>query len=352
MTNTIARGMTITLLSAATAACGWHSRSAVVTPSPQVSEHAVVTESDIRRILSALAHDSMEGRRTGTPGVNRAAAFIAAEMKAMGLTPAGDSGYFQKVPFAAGGRRGIALLESMRALDTVPEASRRIGYNMIGVIRGGDPALSDEVVVIGAHYDHVGIGKPVDGDSIYNGADDDASGVTAVLSIARAIAAGPPPKRTIVFANMTGEEMGMLGTRWHVQHPAFPVDRIVADMQIEMIGRPDSMAGGPGRAWLTGYERSTMGEMLDAAGIPIVPDPYPDMRFFERSDNIVFARAGIPAHTLSSYNLHKDYHQPSDDVTGIDFAHMTAVIASAVAATRLLADGPAPRWNEGGRPPR
>lgn len=349
MTTTIARGMTITLLAIATAGCGWQSQSEVV-PSPQVSASAVVTESGVRRILSALAHDSMEGRRTGTPGANRAAAFIAAEMRAIGLTPAGDSGYFQQVPLATGGRRGITLLESTSALDTVPKANRRIDYNMIGVIRGSDPVLRDEVVVIGAHYDHVGIGKPVDGDSIYNGADDDASGVTAVLSIARAIAAGPPPKRTIVFATMTGEEMGMLGTRWYVQHPAFPIAQTVADMQIEMIGRPDSMAGGPGKAWLTGYERSTMGEMLKAADIPIVPDPYPAMRFFERSDNIVFARAGIPAHTLSSYNMHKDYHQPSDDVTKIDFAHMTAVITSAVAATRLLADGAAPRWNEGGRP--
>ena len=94
-----------------------------------------------------------------------------------------------------------------------------------------------------------------------------------------------------------------------------------------------------------------MGAMLKAAGIPIVADPYPQFRFFERSDNIVFARRGIPAHTLSSYNLHKDYHTPSDDVSGIDFTHLTAIARAAAQAARLLADGPAPTWNAGGQPP-
>jgi len=196
----------------------------------------------------------------------------------------------------------------------------------------------------------VGIGKPVDGDSIYNGADDDASGVTAVLGIARTIAAGPPPKRTMVFMTSTGEEQGILGAQYYTKHPVFPISQMVADMEIEMIGRPDSLAGGPGKAWLTGYDRSTMGAMLRAADIPIVPDPYPQMRFYERADNIVFARLGVPAHTLSSYNLHSDYHAPSDDIDKIDFAHMTAVINAAARAARLLADGPAPVWNEGGRP--
>ena len=101
---------------------------------------------------------------------------------------------------------------------------------------------------------------------------------------------------------------------------------------------------------MTGYDRSTMGAMLKAAGIPIVADPYPQFRFFERSDNIVFARMGIPAHTLSSYNLHQQYHTPADEVRTIDFPHLTAVAKAAAAAARLLADGPAPKWNPGGQP--
>ena len=121
-------------------------------------------------------------------------------------------------------------------------------------------------------------------------------------------------------------------------------------MQIEMIGRPDSLAGGPGRAWLTGFERSTMGETFTKAGLPIVADRRLSFNFFERSDNIAFARRGVPAHTLSSYNMHDDYHKPSDDITRVDIPHMTAVIRAGAAAARLLADGVAPRWNPNGRP--
>ena len=114
------------------------------------------------------------------------------------------------------------------------------------------------------------------------------------------------------------------------------------------VGRP-FLAEDPAKRGFTGYDRSTMGDMLKTSGIPIVADPYPQFRFFERSDNIVFARMGIPAHTLSSYNLHADYHKPSDDVDKVDFAHMTGVINAAVKAARILAD--APRRNGRRRPP-
>ncbi len=309
-----------------------------------------IDQNEVRRILSSLAHDSMEGRRTGTAGGKRAAIFVAAEMQAIGLAPAGDTGYLQTVPFARGGRAGIQVLDSMGALRAVPDSNRIISYNVLGMIRGSNPALRDQVVVIGAHYDGLGISTPVGTDSINNGADDDASGVTAVLLIARAIASGPPPRRTMIFMTTTGEEQGILGTQYYVKHPKFPISQMIADMEIEMIGRPDSMAGGAGKAWLTGYERSTMGEILKNANVPIVPDPYPQMRFFERSDNIVFAQLGVPAHTLSSYNMHTDYHTPADDIDKIDFAHMTQVIDAAAKAARLLADGVAPVWKEGGRP--
>jgi len=330
--------------------------SAAQAPANTVSAiHDPIIESDVRRILSTLAHDSMEGRRTGTRGAEKAAAFIAGEMQSLGLKPGGDNGtYLQKVPFAAvtttGQRPRLQLLDSIDALDAVPEVARRVGYNVIGIIPGNDPALRDEVVAFAAHYDGLGTGAAVNGDSIYNGADDDASGVTTVLEIARALTKGPPPKRTILIMATTGEEQGILGTRWYVAHPVFPLSRMVAEMEIEMAGRPDSTIGGSGKLWMTGFERSTMGSMLKNAGLPIVADPYPRFRFFERSDNIVFARSGIPAHTLSSYNLHEDYHKPSDDVSRIDFAHLTAIARAAAEAARLLADGPAPKWNPGGQP--
>jgi Zn-dependent M28 family amino/carboxypeptidase len=305
--------------------------------------------------MTTLAADSMEGRYTGSRGANKAAAFIAAEMKSLGLKPGGDSGTFmQKVPFAAveTTRRGpsLQLLDSIGALNGVPEAARRVGYNVIGIIPGSDPAMLNEVVAFAAHYDGLGIRKPVNGDSIYNGADDDASGVVTVLEIARVLAKSPAPKRTILFMLTTGEEQGILGTKWYVDHPVFPLSQMVAEMEVEMAGRPDSLAGGPGKLWMTGFDRSTMGSMLKDAGIPIVADPYPRFQFFERSDNIVFARKGIPAHTLSSYNLHTDYHAPSDEIGTIDFAHLTSVARIAAKAARLIADGPPPRWNPGGQP--
>lgn len=335
----------------------------------------LTTPADVRRILSALADDSMEGRASGTPGAQRAARYIGGEMKKIGLEPLGDSGYFQRVALAIDSvpptrrardpqdstrmilvpvdgpkRRALRVRASLADLDSLPASRRPPAVNVLGVIRGADPALRNEYVLVDAHYDHLGIGRPVNGDSIYNGADDDASGVTAVLEIARQLMKGPKPRRTVVFAAMMGEEVGLLGTNWYIAHPAIPLEQMAANLEIEMIGRPDSLAGGAGRAWLTGYERSNMGDELAANGIPIVPDKRLDQHFFERSDNIAFARRGIPAHTLSSFNLHADYHRPSDDISKVDFAHMAGVINAGAKAVRLLSDGPKPAWKPGGRP--
>jgi Zn-dependent M28 family amino/carboxypeptidase len=275
-------------------------------------------------------------------------------MRDIGLVPSGDSGYFQRVPIAltrrSNGQERLTLLDDFTSLDTFPADHRRPGVNVVGMIRGTDQLLARQVVLVDAHYDHLGIGKAVKGDSIYNGADDDASGTTAVLEIARSIAAGPPPKRTLLFVTTTGEEVGLLGTRWFIKHPPVSLKAVVSNLEIEMIGRPDSLAGGVGRAWLTGYARSNMGAMFAAAGLPIVADARPSQHFFERSDNIAYAQMGIPAHTMSTYNMHTDYHRPSDELSRIDFNHMTRVISEGVKAVRILADGPAPHWNPGGQP--
>jgi len=326
---------------------------ACVDPAPDGA--AVATDSRVERIerlLSALAADSMEGRRAGTRGAHVAADFLAAELEAYGVDPAGEDGYFQAVPLARLGGDGgrLALPSPELDFDTLPAAwILEDEVNVVGVIPGGDPEVANEYVVVGAHYDHVGIGRPVDGDSIYNGADDDGSGTVAVLEIARALVEGPAPRRTVIVLLSTAEEQGLLGTWWYIQHPLVPLEETVADFQIEMIGRPDSLAEGFGRGWLTGYERTSMGDQLAAAGSPIVPDPRPEMRFFFRSDNLPFAVQGIPAHTLSSYNMHADYHQPSDEVEHVDFEHMAALVDAAVEAVRFLADGPRPAWKEGGR---
>jgi Zn-dependent M28 family amino/carboxypeptidase len=305
----------------------------------------------------------MEGRRVGSAGEARAARFIAARFREAGVQPAGDSGGFlQRVPVATTTTRtrlpngqervrtGAALLPSFADFDTVPAERRLTSVNVLGVLRGSDPALASEVVLAGAHFDHIGIRTAVGGDSIANGADDDASGTVAVMEAARIIAAGPRPKRTILFAAFTGEESGILGGRWYAQHPLVPLDKHVADVEVEMIGRPDTAAGGPGKAWLTGFERSTMGPTLTAAGLPVVADPRPAQHFFERSDNIAFARLGIVAHTLSSFNLHAEYHTVNDEVELVDFAHMTEMVNLVAKAVRTIADGPRLQWNPGGKP--
>ncbi|MGH7579124.1 MAG: M20/M25/M40 family metallo-hydrolase [Gemmatimonadales bacterium] len=322
------------------AACG----PAPAPPAPRVSAD------EVREIVAILAADSLEGRRTGSPGSLRASRFLAQQMRSYGLEPGGDSGYFQKVSYeAVTGPEG----EMLRLAGTGPADSAAgepiTDYNLIGLVRGSDPQARDQAVVLGAHFDHVGIGKPVAGDSVYNGADDDASGVAVVLAAARALAKAPP-RRTVIVLLTSGEEFGVLGTQWYLERPTVPLARTIADLQVEMVGRPDSLAGGPGKLWLTGYERSSMGESFARAGLPVVADPRPEFRFFERSDNIVFALRGIPAHTLSSFGLHSDYHQPSDEVDRIDFAHLAQAADLVARAARILADSAAPEWRPAGRP--
>jgi hypothetical protein len=152
-----------------------------------------------------------------------------------------------------------------------------------------------------------------------------------------------------MVALFSAEEIGLRGPRHWLEHPTIEVDRLIADLQIELIGRPDSVAGGPGGGWLTGYELSTLGDQLAAAGSRIVPDARPEQRFFFRSDNLPFARRGIPAHTLSSYNMHGDYHTPDDELEGIDIVHMTSLVDAAEAMVRTLAAGETPTWH-GERP--
>lgn len=314
----------------------------------------------MRESLTALAADSAMGRLTGSESAARTAAYLAARLREFGVAPAyaapagRDSAYFQRVPMrlraARGGGMMPVTLPDWAAMDTVQAELRRVGINVIGVVPGGDPALRDQVVVMAAHYDHLGVGPAVGGDSIYNGADDDASGVVAVLEAGRALAAGPTPKRTVVLMLTSGEEQGLQGTQWYLRHPVRPLERTVAQLEVEMIGRPDPAVGGAGKAWLTGFERSDLGERLAGAGVPLVADPHPDQNFFQRSDNFVFACLGIPAHTLSSFGLHSDYHAPSDEVDRIDFAHLTTVVGAAVRAVRALADGPVPTWKPGANP--
>jgi len=146
------------------------------------------------------------------------------------------------------------------------------------------------------------------------------------------------------------EEIGGYGARYFQEHSPVPIESFVANLEFEMIGRPDS-AVAPNTLWLTGYERSNLGAELAAHGARLVADPHPEERFFQRSDNYVLARKGIIAHTVSSYGLHHDYHRPSDDLAHIDFAHMTAVIESMIAPVTWLVNSDfKPQWSKDGKP--
>ena len=228
------------------------------------------------------------------------------------------------------------------------ESAKSYTWNAVGKIQGSD--LNAGVILLSAHLDHLGIGSAVKGDSIYNGADDDASGTTAVLELARALASGPKPRRTVIFALFGSEEAGGLGSTWFQGHPPVPLEQIAANLEFEMLGRPDPKYKAD-TLWLTGWERSNLGPSLAEHGANLQADKRPEEHFFMRSDNYVLAKKGVVAQTVSSYGMHKDYHQPSDDVAHIDFPHMTAAIGSLISPVEWLVNsGFTPKWNAGGKP--
>ena len=188
------------------------------------------------------------------------------------------------------------------------------------------------------------------GDTIFNGADDDASGSVAVLELAEQLAKGRRPKRTVIFAWFGSEESGGYGARHFIDAPPVPLETIVANLEFEMIGRADK-AVPPHTLWLTGYERSNLGPELARNGAKIVADPHPEQNFFQRSDNIQLARRGVIAQTVSSFGLHTDYHRASDEVKTIDFVHMTDSIRSMLKPVLWLANSNfKPAWLPGKKP--
>lgn len=240
--------------------------------------------------------------------------------------------------------------DTMLHFDAPSRTEKSYTWNAVGKLPGSDPALQHAAVVLSAHLDHLGVGRPANGDDIYNGADDDASGTTAVLELARVLGVGPRPRRTVIFALFGSEELGGLGSTYFREHPALPLPEIAADLEFEMLGRPDPALSADA-AWLTGWERSNLGPTLAAHGAHLVSDPHPDQNFFARSDNYVLAKKGVVAHTISSYGLHSDYHQPSDDLAHIDFTHMDEAIGALLGPVEWLVNSSfTPKWNPGGQP--
>jgi hypothetical protein len=226
-------------------------------------------------------------------------------------------------------------------------------WNVIGVLRGSDPRAANEVIILSAHLDHLGVNESIGGpDKIFNGADDDASGCVAVLELARVLAAGKRPRRTIYFVGFGSEERGGYGSQQFTANPPIPLTQIVANLNLEMLGRPDPKTPA-GMLWLTGFERSNLGPELVKQGAPLVADPHPEQNFFQRSDNYNLALRGVVAQTVSSFGLHTDYHRPSDEVSKIDFAFMTRSLNSLVKPVQWLANSNfRPAWLPGQEPKR
>ncbi len=217
-------------------------------------------------------------------------------------------------------------------------------WNVLAKIEGS--STEEQVILLSAHLDHLG----VENGKTYYGADDDASGTAAVLELARVLAKEPKPKRTVIVAFWGSEEKGLVGARYFLQNPTFPVKSIVANLEFEMLGRPDPKLK-PDEMWLSGFDRTDLGPELVKHGAKLVNDPHPEQKFFTRSDNYALAKDGIIAQTVSSFGLHKDYHQPTDTLDKIAFQHMDRAIASMIAPITWLANTDfVPEWVDGKKP--
>jgi Iap family predicted aminopeptidase len=241
------------------------------------------------------------------------------------------------------GRAGKEATLSLPGMKT----TRITTTNAVGFLPGTDAKAG--VLLLTAHLDH--LGQRPDG-TILHGANDDASGVAAVLELARALADGPRNRRGILFVCYGAEEIGGFGSAYFAAHPPVPLSSIVANIEFEMIGARDpNMAGGA--LMMTGFERSDLGEALAAHGALVAADPYPDQNFFRRSDNYQLALKGVVAHTISAWPLTPVYHEPTDTVANLDLPFMAQAIQSLVEPVRWLAGSDfQPQWKSGGSPSR
>ncbi len=385
----------------------------------------IITRSETERIETYLASDELAGRKPFTPGIEKAAKFIASEFEKAGLQKTKES-YLQSFPMFKSQLQSISAIIDEKAIEvkkvalisketsiqideksgyevasikegenfsqnisrimnakkptiaflhesflkfiprlsgrgpmkdgqetivfvisnTVPSSFKIIATqqverlelsNVVGILPG--KSRPNEYVIFSGHYDHLGIGKAVQGDSIYNGANDDAAGTTAVLMLAKYYAKKRDNERTLIFAAFTAEESGGFGSSYFSKQ--FNPDQVMAMFNLEMIGTESKW--GKNSAYITGFEKSSMGEILtmNLAGseFTFYPDPYTEQNLFYRSDNATLAKLGVPAHTISTSKMDSEpnYHKASDEVGTLDLDNMTEIIkAIAKSATSIV----------------
>ena len=291
-----------------------------------------ITAAEMREHVAYLASDALRGRDTPSPGLDSAAAYLAREFERLGLRGgAGEGSFIQRYPL---------------------RPRNQMAPNVVAIFPGADPALRDEYVVLSAHMDHVGVGRPVRGDSIYNGADDDASGTSALLEVAEAFASmRERPARSILFLAVSGEEKGLLGSEYFSDHPTVPIGSIVANVNMDMIGRNtrDTVAViGKGYSSLGDVVQRVAAENRGLLGLVAGDDIWPRERFFFRSDHYNFARKEIPSIFFFA-GPHEDYHEPSDEVERLDVDKAARVARMIFLTTHVIATDPQrPQWTPSG----
>ena len=267
----------------------------------------IITKNYVDHLIKTLSSDEMEGRGSFSPGIDKAATFIEQQFKAIGLQPLKGATGFRQTFFK-------------------DSTDKRPLFNVVGMIPGKSKA--SEFVVISGHYDHLGIVKADGQDSIANGADDDASGITAMIALAKYYKALNNNERTLLFVAFTAEEIGGFGSRYFSKK--LNPDDVVAMFNIEMIGKESKF--GKNTAFITGFDKSDFGKILqkNLAGTEFTfhADPYIRQNLFYRSDNATLAALGVPAHTISTDQIDTDkyYHTVKDEYSTLDTENILATI--------------------------
>lgn len=272
----------------------------------KVSKTITITSNEVKDIVSFLASDDLKGRETGSEGIDKSATYIEQKFKEYGLKP-----YFEtyRDNFVAGD------------VDA---------FNVVGVIEGNDDKLKNEFIILGAHYDHIGLGEEVEGDTVANGANDNAAGTSAVLSLAKYFSDKNNNKRSLIFVTFSAEEKGLLGSKHLAKELKARGLNLYAMVNFEMIGVP--FVGRDYEAFVSGYELSNIADKMNGyAGSKLIGFSEVSKKYglFKRSDNYPFYEAfKVPCHTISSCDLSNFdfYHHVDDEVDKLDYPFMASLI--------------------------
>ncbi|MDT0558441.1 M28 family peptidase [Ichthyenterobacterium sp. W332] len=286
-----------------------------------IPERITITASDIQKSMDYLASDELEGRATGSEGIEKAAVFIENYFKANNIKP-----YFETY-------RDNFEFKNSRSAN--PEQIIK-GFNVVGMIEGNDPSLKNEFIILGGHYDHIGFGKEVNGDNIANGANDDASGTIAAMEFGRYFSKSKTNKRSILITLYSAEEMGLKGSAHLAARLKEEGINAYTMINFEMIGVP--RAADKSMAYMSGYNRSNFAPILNKYGGEEVVGFFPkakEFNLFFRSDNFPFFKElNIPAHAISTFDFTNFdyYHHVDDEADKMDYEHMTKFINKMIPA--------------------